>query len=163
MPSVTSDKTLPHYAAVGRVAAKWAELEHQIQVLIWRLARLDHLMGTCITAQIGNSGRLMDAVLALLEQRAASKDDLKPLRSLCGDIGEKQRKRNRIIHDPWYFRFNEDGTATGHKLETTAAKTAVHSLVKEDHESLEAFIGEIHSLYLILTDLVSPWCEKASP
>jgi hypothetical protein len=162
MPSVTSDKTLPHYAAVGQVAATWAKLEHQIQVLIWRLAGLDDLTGTCITAQIGNSGRLLDAVLALLEQRGASKDNLKPLRSLCGDIADKQRKRNRIIHDPWYFRFNEDGTATGHRLETTAAKTAVHGLIREDKESLEAFIGEIHSLYLKLTDLVTPWLGKAS-
>src|SRR5208282_77336 len=110
-------------------------LEHQIQVLIWRLAGLDHLTGTCITAQIGNSGRLLDAVLALLEQRGSSKDDLKPLRSLCAVVGAKQRKRNRIIHDPWYSRFNEDGTTTGHRLETSAAKTAVHSLIKEDHES----------------------------
>ena len=34
MPSVFLEKTIPHYAAVGRVASKWAQLEHHIQELI---------------------------------------------------------------------------------------------------------------------------------
>jgi hypothetical protein len=69
MPSVTLYPTMPHYAAVGRVASKWAMLEHQIQSLIWGLAGLDEMTGTCITSQIGHSGRLMDALLALLKQK----------------------------------------------------------------------------------------------
>jgi hypothetical protein len=83
MPSVTLEKTMLHYAAVGRVASKWAQLEHHIQELIWGLAGLDEMTGTCITSQIGQSGRLMDAVLALLEQKGASKDDLKPFGKFC--------------------------------------------------------------------------------
>ena len=67
---------MPHYAAVGRVASKWAQLEHHIQELIWGLSGLDEMTGTCITSQIGQSGRLMDALLALLEQKGASKDEL---------------------------------------------------------------------------------------
>jgi hypothetical protein len=69
MPSVTLYPTMPNYAAVGRVASKWAMLEHQIQSLIWGLAGLDEMTGTCITSQIGHSGRLMDALLALLKQK----------------------------------------------------------------------------------------------
>jgi len=89
MPSVTLYPTMPHSAAVGRVASKWAMLEHQIQSLIWGLAGLDEMTGTCITSQIGHSGRLMDALLALLKQKGASKKDLQPLRSLSEDVGVK--------------------------------------------------------------------------
>jgi len=163
MPSVTPYPTMAHYAAVGRVASKWAMLEHQIQRLIWGLAGLDRMTGTCITSQIANSGRLMDALLALLDQKGASKDELQPLRSLSGTISDKQRMRNRIVHDPWYFHFNDDGSATGYRLETSAAKIAVHELIKEDHEKLEALIRDIERLNQQLTNLVAPWYAARPP
>lgn len=163
MPSVTLKKTMSHYAAVGRVASKWAMLEHQIQRLIWGLAGLDRMTGTCITSQIGTSGRLMDALLALLDQKGASKDELQPLRSLSGTIGDKQRMRNRIVHDPWYFHFNDDGSATGYRLETSAVRTAVHKLIEQDEKKLETLIEEIESLYLQLTNLVAPWYAARPP
>jgi hypothetical protein len=161
MPSATLEKTMPHYAAVGRVASKWAQLDHHIQELIWGLAGLDAMTGTCITSQIGNSGRLMDALLALLEQKGATKKELQPLRSLSDVIGIKQRMRNRIIHDPWYFHFNQDGTTTGYRFESSAVKTVVRKPIKQDYEKLEKLIQDIESLYLQLTNLVAPWYKKA--
>ena len=161
MPSATLEKTMPHYAAVGRVASKWAQLDHHIQELIWGLAGLDAMTGTCITSQIGNSGRLMDALLALLEQKGATKKELQPLRSLSDVIGIKQRMRNRIIHDPWYFHFNQDGTTTGYRFESSAVKTVVRRPIKQDYEKLEKLIQDIESLYLQLTNLVAPWYKKA--
>jgi hypothetical protein len=161
MPSVTLEKTMPHYAAVGRVASKWAQLEHHIQELVWGLAGLDEMTGTCITSQIGQSGRLMDALLALLEQKGASKDELKPFGKFCQAVGDKQRMRNRIVHDPWYFHFNQDGSTTGYRLESSAVKTVVRKLIKQDHEKLETLIQDIESLYLQLTNLVAPWYKKA--
>jgi hypothetical protein len=161
MPSATLEKTMPHYAAVGRVASKWAQLDHHIQELIWGLAGLDAMTGTCITSQIGNSGRLMDALLALLEQKGATKKELQPLRSLSDVIGIKQRMRNRIIHDPWYFHFNQDGTTTGYRFESSAVKTVVRKPIKQDDEKLEKLIQDIESLYLQLTNLVAPWYKKA--
>jgi hypothetical protein len=74
-------------------------------------------------------------------------------------IGIKQRMRNRIVHDPWYFHFNQDGSTTGYRLETS--KTVVRKLIKQDHEKLETLIQDIESLYLQLTNLVAPWYKKA--
>lgn len=152
---------MPHYAAVGRVASKWAQLEHHIQELIWGLAGLDEMTGTCITSQIGNSGRLLDALLALLEQKGATKKHLQPLHKFYKAVGDKQRMRNRIVHDPWYFHFNQDGSTTGYRLESSAVKTVVRKLIKQDHEKLETLIQDIESLYLQLTNLVAPWYKKA--
>jgi hypothetical protein len=78
MPAATHEATLPHYAAVGRVAARWAVLEHEIQEVIWDLAGLDDLTGTCITSQIGGSGRLMDALLALSSRRVRQRTRCNP-------------------------------------------------------------------------------------
>jgi hypothetical protein len=86
---------------------------------------------------------------------------LQPLRALSGTIGDKQRMRNRVFHDPWYFHFNDDGTTTGYRLETSAVKTAVHKLIEQDHEKLEALIREIDILYLQLKSFVAPWRGKA--
>jgi hypothetical protein len=157
MPSVTFEKTMPHYAAVGRVASEWAMLEHEIQEAIWDLAGLDIMTGPCITSQITNSGQLLFAVLALLELNGASDPELKPLRSLSEKIAEKQRMRNRIIHDPWYFHFNEDGTTTGYRLERSAARTVVHKLIEQDQEKLETLIHDIQSLLLKFKELLAPW------
>ena len=59
-------------------------------------------------------------------------------------LGSKQRMRNRIVHDPWYFHFNDDGTTTGYRLEQSAAKTAVRKLIEQDHEKLETLIKDVH-------------------
>ena len=61
-----------HYAAVGKVASNWAAFEHRIQWAIWNIAELDNLTGACITAQIGNSGRMIDAVIALLRLKGVT-------------------------------------------------------------------------------------------
>ena len=163
MPSVTPYPAMSHYAAVGRVASKWAQLEYQIQKLIWGLVGLDETTGTCITSQIGHSGRLMDALLALLEQKGVPQDELKPLRSLSDDVGAKQRMRNRMVHDPWYFHYNEDGTTTGFRFEQSAVKRVVRGLVEQDEEKLETLIKDIGRLHQQLTQLVAPWIAAPPP
>ena len=74
----------------------------------------------------------MNALMALLEQKGASAEQLKPLRSLYEKISDKQRMRNRIVHDPWYFHFNQDGSTTGYRLESSAKKTLVRKLIEHD-------------------------------
>jgi len=93
-----------HYAAVGELASVWASFEHRIQWAVWNLASLDNLTGACITAQIGNSGRMIDAVIALLRLRGAPEAFIKPLLAFAEKVSRKQRRRNRIVHDPWSFR-----------------------------------------------------------
>jgi hypothetical protein len=154
MPRITLEATLPHYAAVGRVAASWAEFEHQIQILIWNLAGLDDSIGACITSQVGNSSRLLDCMLAILRLRGKTDKDLKPLQAFCGQVAEKQRRRNRIIHDPWFFRFEEDGSSSPHRLEMSAAKRLVYRLISEDPKSINTFIAEISQLTVTLRQLL---------
>jgi hypothetical protein len=71
------------YSAVGRIATEWAIFEHTIQIQLWKLARVDYDVGACLTSQIGNSGRLMNCLIAMLELRGADEEHLKSIRSFC--------------------------------------------------------------------------------
>jgi hypothetical protein len=70
-------------------------------------------------------------------------------------VAKKQRRRNRIIHDPWFFRFEEDGSSSPHRLEMSAAKKLVYRFVSEDPESINKFIAEISQLSAKLRQLVN--------
>lgn len=89
MREITQDQTDAHYAAVGRVAATWASFEHEIQNQIWIIAGVSNSVGACMTAQIGNSGRLLDCLIALLGVKGVSDDQLRPLRSFAGEVDKK--------------------------------------------------------------------------
>jgi hypothetical protein len=132
-----------HYAAVGKVASHWAAFEHRIQWAIWNLAGLDNLTGACITAQIGNSGRMIDALIALLRLKLATEDSIAPLRKFAEKVGKKQRQRNRIVHDPWSFRI-PSGEAAGDEL--TANREVISTLVPHSTKEVEAFAEDIIAL-----------------
>jgi hypothetical protein len=131
-----------HYASVGKVAAIWAGLEHLMQMAIWRLARVDNLTGVCITAQIGNSGRLLDAITALLRLRGATDIALKPLLTFSEKVGRRQRKRNRIVHDEWVFRL--DGQPS--RFEVSANRLAVYDIIPHSTDEVEDFVKQIIAL-----------------
>lgn len=74
-----------HYAAIGKVALSWAAFEQMISYAIWTLADIDPSGGACITAQVINSDRLLNAVSALLHLKGATDKMLKPLDKFIGD------------------------------------------------------------------------------
>jgi hypothetical protein len=129
-----------HYAAIGNVVAYWAEFELRLQWAIWRLADLDSSIGACITAQIGNSARLIDAIIALLRHKGASEDTIRPLLSFAEEVGKKQRKRNRIIHDPWAFEY-PTGEAVRH--EVSAQRQLINDLIPQSTIEIEDFAHQI--------------------
>jgi hypothetical protein len=129
-----------HYAAVGKVASNWAGFEHRIQWAIWSLAKIDNLTGACITTQIGNSARLVEAVIALLRLRGVTDQSLVPLNKFAEKVGDKQRQRNRIVHDPWAFKM-PGGEAARNEL--SAKRRVVSDFIPHPTTDVEAFAGEI--------------------
>jgi hypothetical protein len=105
---------LPHdspiHNLVGRVAADWSQVEHLLDVIIWQLARLDDTTGACLTGQImGSSGRIW-AIMALCTHRGMSKSVLDQVRTLGKELKGIQDRRNRILHDSWYFEVDTQQT-----------------------------------------------------
>src|SRR5436305_14777871 len=62
-------KTHPLYAAVGRVAAEWAELEHNLDQIIWRLSGTTAPLAACITSQMIGHFPRFNAIVALVRSR----------------------------------------------------------------------------------------------
>jgi hypothetical protein len=132
-----------HYAAVGKVASNWAAFEHRIQWAIWNIAGLDNLTGTCITTQIGNSARMIDAIIALLRLKGAAEEAITPLNKFAEKVGKKQRQRNRIVHDPWLFRIPSGEPA---RDELSANRDVKSTLTPHSTKEVEAFAADIIAL-----------------
>ena len=41
-----------HLFKIGHIAALWAKLEYEMNLMIWHLANVDIQAGACVTAQI---------------------------------------------------------------------------------------------------------------
>jgi hypothetical protein len=132
-----------HHSAVGMIASTWAGFEQLIQLAVWNLAGLDNLTGAAITTQIGNSGRLLDAIIALLRLKGASEEEIKPVNLFAEKIGRRQRQRNRFIHDPWSFRMPH---GQPHRFEVSARRDVVSTQIPHTTQELLDFHKEIIAL-----------------
>jgi hypothetical protein len=95
--------TEAHLLAMGRVASRWSRLEQTLAMALWRLAGVDNKTGTCLTAQIPNSARMLDALLALANLRGAGEKPLKDIKKFAEKTLGLQEQRNRVVHDVWTF------------------------------------------------------------
>jgi hypothetical protein len=95
--------TEAHLLAIGKVASNWSRLEQTLAMALWRLAGVDNKTGTCLTAQIPNSARMLDALLALANLRGASDTWLNNITKFAGKTLGLQEQRNRVVHDVWTF------------------------------------------------------------
>ena len=153
------------YSLVGRIATEWAIFEHTIQIHIWSLVGLKYGIGACITSQVGQSGRLMDCLIALLALRAPDDDCLKPIRSFAAQVGNHQRRRNRLVHDPLFFDFSDELTTKALRMEITAVKKLVYGPMEEPIEGLLKFVLEIEALSEELRKVIAaiplgPWPDN---
>jgi hypothetical protein len=97
-------ETAPLFLAIGHVAHHFSNLEHQVNQTIWKIACIHPSDGACITAQISGIMPRFRALIALAHKHGCSEDLLKTLNRFASNTDGIARQRNRIIHDPWYFR-----------------------------------------------------------
>jgi len=92
----------PIHNLVGRVANDWALVEHQLDLIIWELAKVDYETGACLTGQIHGALPKLTAIKALCKRRKLEEifEQVKELEGRCHQV---QNRRNRILHDPWYI------------------------------------------------------------
>lgn len=106
-PKVTAHNRLPPdhpmQALVGRVANDWSHVEHILDVIIWRLAKLDDHTGACLTGQMLGSFARLIAIYALAVRRNLSQEILDDITELTKKCKDPQVRRNRILHDAWYL------------------------------------------------------------
>jgi len=131
----SSNTARDHYAAIGYVASAWGAFEQVLQRELWELAGIDSVVGACLTANIGISGRFLDAIAALCCYRGADEKMMKPLNKLINASGDLSRQRNRAVHDAWGF---SEETDLPYRLEISAAKKLVIGAVDVSPQDLNA-------------------------
>ena len=101
----TSDKMMAALdqcnVLIGRVASRWAALEHRFDHMIWKLAEVEPALGACITTQLGGIHSRIKVLVALLGLRNGSEVVIKDINKLSASIHGELEQRNRIVHDVW--------------------------------------------------------------
>ncbi len=126
--STPSERRAALLAAIGSVASIWAELEHEINRAIWALTSMSDGDGACVTAQILAILPRMRALIALAHRSGSGEELLKDLNKFSGVVEGLGRRRNRIIHDPWFVKTDESEFG---RLEITADRRLVFEIRPE--------------------------------
>ena len=139
--------TAPLFMAIGHVAHHWSALEYEINKLIWKIAGVEESDGACITAQIPSIMPRFRALISLAHKHGCSDATIKELNRFSTKADGVARQRNRVIHDPWFFRLNPEVEQLEYgRLEITADRKLVYEVkpktVKEvlgiAHEIIDA-------------------------
>jgi hypothetical protein len=105
----------PIYALVGQVAAEWSHLEHELDRIIWALLKVLSSEAACVTSQLMGATPRYKTIIAQLTLRKASEPQfgkfIDTVNQLMQRSFDPQEKRNRIVHDAWYFETNRSQTA----------------------------------------------------
>lgn len=109
----------PIYNWVGRIAAKLANLEHDLDKLIWKVSGVSEDVGACITGPLlGYSSKFL-VLIALLKQLNFKEGIIKRAMQLNQDADTQAEERNRCIHDVWLL---ETSSKTLHQRKSVTRK-----------------------------------------
>jgi hypothetical protein len=131
-----------HLSAVGAVASLWANFELTIDRNTVELGRLPVRAGHCLTAQIAGSARKMDAYIAIARLRGADKF-ADPLDKFSKDTASLAERRNRVVHDPWFFS-EIDSAAFAQRHEVTARRKLRLGFILVEMEEIARLASDIY-------------------
>ena len=140
----------PIYNLIGRVAAGWSNLEHELDRIIWLLLPAVSPEAGCVTSQLmGATPRYRTIIAQLtLKHRQTSEPAFQKFIGRANDLMqqtyEPQEKRNRIIHDAWYFDTSRDRAA---QFRSWPAKDLRFGINPVDLAEIEATLDKIDALY----------------
>lgn len=100
--------TAPLFLAIGHVAHHFSRLEYEVNQSIWEIVGVEPSDGACITSQIPSIMPRFRALIALVHKHGGSDLLLKDLNRFASETDAIARQRNRVIHDPWFFRLNAE-------------------------------------------------------
>ncbi len=146
------------YAWIGRIAAKWARFEHELDKLIWDLSGMEEGVGACVTGPImGYSSKLL-VLVALLKHLAIDEGLIERTMKLFQAAETHAEERNRCVHDAW-FEESQSKTLHQHKSVTRkdvkkkANETLTFGMQPKSEADLEKTISSISGLLERLSNL----------
>ncbi len=132
-----------HYAALGKVADAWADLEFEIDQLIWHLMHTNQALGACATAQMIGPAPRLRTVRALAHLWELSEKILGDIGSFEGQANALAQERNRALHDKRLINWKTKQVV---RFEVTTRKTLTF---EQRPESLE-YLAELREKILKL-------------
>jgi len=153
-----------HYAAIGKVSDAWADLEFEIDRLIWRLMQTPQQFGACVTAQLTSIHPRMNALRALVGLWNLSASSQKKLSTWHGEVAAMADTRNRLIHDKRYISYHSDDII---RFQITAKTKMKFEPLVELIDDLERFrlsivkkIIEFHQIDELITHELTSFPKK---
>jgi|KBSMisStaDraftv2_1062788.scaffolds.fasta_scaffold387857_2 hypothetical protein len=133
MSDTLPEELNPDYAIlIGRVASSWSAVEANINFATWAVAGIAPALGACMTAQINSLDGRLRALLALLKLRRAPASLIKNVNKFADEIRGPNERRNRIIHDAWYW--NSSGQVA--RMEVVAPRKLKMDLIETSLDDL---------------------------
>jgi hypothetical protein len=156
------DVTIAHerlYATVGKIASNWAAFEAILHNSLWVLAKVEDEAGACLTAQIPNVSRALDAFAALVRLRGGSDALITRIRIFTEKTHGLSSRRNRAIHSPWN-RDWETGKAS--RLVITAQKKLVFGPEEVDLAHMSKLVDDTHDHVQTFEKIIAEVSEQLS-
>jgi len=142
-----------HYAAMGRVADTWADLEFAIDHAIWKLLRTPQAFGACVTSQMVSIHPRTKALMSLLSLYDVSDVLVKNLSSVLGTAAGLSEIRNRLIHDKRMIRHPSDEVV---RFEVSARSNLIFADKTETVDELNEFILKVGDIVIAFDDAWEP-------
>lgn len=131
-----------HFAALGYVAAAWAEFEASVDWWLWFFAEMRPEVGVCFTGQMIGPRPRIDAFVALVRHLGVSKNWNAKLDDFANDARKLGEGRNRALHDVW----DMTNPQLPQRREATARGTVRYLSVHQPTEKLISLVKHIHDL-----------------
>jgi hypothetical protein len=133
-------KDHPLYAAVGRVAAEWAELEHRLDEIIWRLSGTTSPLASCITGQMIGHFPRFNTIIALVSLNRGSPELIKLIKAQQGKVSDLAESRARRVHDAWYVDLD---TGEPHQFQSMPRKELTFGHQPQATSDMEDLVRKI--------------------
>ena len=147
------DLPAEYYTAIGEMMFRWAQLEHQMQEIIWRAMRIDNKQGRTLT--VGMGSKVLCATLkTLTRQWLITAKDKQRANSIAKGAGKIAEFRNYLAHGSWEFPSGGDQK----NLHLIYMKETAHRIlpkaVKHTPEEIRKKAGQLRQLNKRAQDLI---------
>jgi hypothetical protein len=152
------------------VAAGWSNLEHELDRIIWLLLPAMSPEAGCVTSQLMGATPRYRTIIAQLTLKHRQTSDrsfekfISRTNSLMQETYEPQEKRNRIIHDAWYFDTLRDRAAQFRSWPAKDLRFGINPVDLTDIETtltkIDALRQKVEKLYIDIEAVIPPSTEK---
>ena len=135
-----------YYAPIGECIFRWAQLEYQMQEIIWRSLGIDNKVGRTLT--VGMNARTLATILGTLTLRwLTTTEEKQAVRDIAKGVRELSNFRNQLAHGSWeYPKGGKRNDVYLIYMKETAAQRILPRAVKHEPQEIKANAGKMRQL-----------------